>query len=288
MGKVVAIGGGHGLAAVLLSLQTIDCEVSAIVSVADDGGSSGPLRDQYGIPAPGDVRRCISALADPDNMLGQTLETRFSGGDLDGHPIGNLILTALTQKLGSFSKAIDELCARVGAVGRILPASQTAATLLAETAEGQIFGQVAIERAITQGRHVTSIDFTNEAITAPESAIKELATADLILLGPGSLLTSVVAAAIVPNLREAINSSSAECLFIANISSTRPHGEISNTQYQLKKLTSHQIDVDRVLIASELNEPLMDESWTAAPILAYNGMRHDPTKLGAAIASFLP
>ena len=146
--SVVAIGGGHGLSATLRALRHYAGDITAVVSVADDGGSTGRLRAAMpDLPAPGDVRKCLGALASEDEPFALLLEHRFDNGELAGHTLGNLLLVALAGELGSFDGAVAELAQRVGAVGRVLPATEVPVSLEAVTASAAtpIVGQVAVQ-----------------------------------------------------------------------------------------------------------------------------------------------
>lgn len=143
--KVVAIGGGHGLAASLRAARLYASTVTAVVSVADDGGSSGRLRAALGIPAPGDLRRCLVALAeDPDGLWARVFEHRFDSGELDGHAVGNLVIAGLAAGTGSFSEALAEAARLVGAAGRVLPATDSPVVLKAIAAGEEVEGQLAV------------------------------------------------------------------------------------------------------------------------------------------------
>src|SRR5687768_14429384 len=147
--RVVAVGGGHGLAATLRACQPWAGELTAIVSVADDGGSSGRLRALLpNLPAPGDLRRCLTTLAGPErSTLAAALERRFQGGELDGHAAGNLLLVALADELGDFDAAVDELAAALGVRAKVIPAVLAAVELVGESDGGEVRGQVAVEAA---------------------------------------------------------------------------------------------------------------------------------------------
>ena len=202
--SVVAIGGGHGLSASLRAARRYAGEITAVVSVADDGGSSGRLREALpGLPAPGDVRRCLAALAEDDSPFGRILEHRFGDGELAGHALGNLLLVSLAHEMGSFSAAVDEVAARVGAVGRVLPATVDAVALVG-IVDGRrgvepVVGQVAVQN--TEG--VRRLRLSPDSPASPPDVSRAILAADQVVLGPGSLFTSVLAAAIAPDVREA-------------------------------------------------------------------------------------
>src|ERR687893_2139290 len=144
MANVVALGGGHGLAATLAAARRYADDLCAIVSVADDGGSSGRLRAAFGIPPPGDLRKCLVALADPDSLWTTAFEHRFGAGELEGHAFGNLVLAGLADATGDFEVALAEAGQLLGAVGRVLPATAEAVVLKAVMGDGEesVSGQV--------------------------------------------------------------------------------------------------------------------------------------------------
>ncbi len=144
---MVAIGGGHGLSRTLQAARRYAGEITAVVSVADDGGSSGRLREELGIPAPGDVRRCLGALLPDSSPLATALEYRYEGGQLDGHAFGNLLITVLARALGDFTTGIAEAGRLLGVVGVVLPATTTPVVLKAVGTEGVVEGQVRVMSA---------------------------------------------------------------------------------------------------------------------------------------------
>jgi uncharacterized cofD-like protein len=211
--RVVALGGGHGTAVTLRAARRYAVDITAIVSVADDGGSSGRLRQMLGIPAPGDLRRCLVALSDEDNPLATAFDHRFSAGDLEGHALGNLLIAGLTDAMGSFTAALHETARLLGAAGKVLPATQDAVVLKAVGDNGEVHGQVAVQNA---GR-IAHVSLVPPDAQPPHEALAAIAAADQIVLGPGSLFTSVLAVVAVPALRDAIEASSAPVVYVANL-----------------------------------------------------------------------
>ena len=202
--RVVAIGGGHGLAATLRAVRTYTDRVTAIVSVADDGGSSGRLRELLHIIPPGDLRKCLIALAEPGSPLATAFEYRFDQEELAGHALGNLVLAGLMDAKGDPVSGLDEACRLLGVRGRVLPSSTEPVVLKADAACGEVTGQVAVNGT----DHILRVSLVPADPPAPEAAIAALAEADQIVLGPGSLFTSVLAAVAVPQILEAVNASS--------------------------------------------------------------------------------
>ncbi|NLA35463.1 MAG: YvcK family protein, partial [Actinobacteria bacterium] len=209
--RVVAIGGGHGLAASLRALKRITPHITAIVSVADDGGSSGRLRAGHEQAAPGDIRKCLLALADESTVLARAVAYRFGEGELEGHAFGNLLLSALNSVCQNLPDAVDAAGELLQITGRVLPATMEAVELVATTVDGvEVRGQV--EVMDTAG--IDRVHLEPAECRPPFSAHDAIAAADLVLLGPGSLYTSVLAAAMSPGLVEAIARSSAPLVYV--------------------------------------------------------------------------
>lgn len=212
--RVVAVGGGHGLAQALAAITRYAGSVTAVVTVADDGGSSGRLAPALDIPPPGDIRRCLLALTPGDSVWRRLFDHRFAGGDVSGHSLGNLIIAALSEIEGSFEAALRRAEQLLGAVGSVVPASPLHLRLQADYGGVVITGQVAIARA--RGR-IRSLRVLPEDAEASASAVAAIEAADQIVLGPGSLYTSVIAAMVVPGIAEAIDRSPARLVYVANL-----------------------------------------------------------------------
>lgn len=296
---VVAVGGGHGLAQSLLAARRYAGSITAVVSVADDGGSSGRLRaDRPHLPAPGDVRRCLAALAAADSVLGRTLEHRCGGGGLDGHAFGNLLLAALAEELGSFPAAVDVLGRRVGAAGRVLPATIGPVRLVAHLSRSgrgrAVVGQVSVQN--TAG--VVRLDHEPAVPASPPEVAAAILAADQVVLGPGSLFTSVVAAAAVPAVRDALAATAAQRVYVANLAPQIPETEGLAFADHLAVLADHGIPVDVALRhgadAPSADAPSADAPPTVAgaavverPVASADGRTHDPAALAAALTDLL-
>lgn len=223
--RIVVIGGGTGLSVMLRGLKLKPLDITAIVTVADDGGSSGILREELQIPPPGDIRNVLSALADIEPLLAEVLKYRFQNGTgLAGHSLGNLILAAMTDITGDFVTGITELSRIFAVRGRVLPAANQAIVLKAEMEDGSIVvGESTIPKSGLAIRKV----FIEPANVEPlPDAVEALQEADAILIGPGSLYTSILPNLIVPKLADAIVKSNAVKLFVCNVM-TQP-GETDN------------------------------------------------------------
>lgn len=223
--RIVALGGGTGLSTLLRGLKAYSSNITAIVTVADDGGSSGRLRQEFGVLPPGDIRNCLAALADSERLLTDLFQYRFTTGEgLSGHSFGNLYLTALTEITGNLEQAIAASSRILAVRGQVLPATLDHVHLWAEMADGRrIEGESQIPKA---GGEIVRVGCTPSHPQALPRALEALADADLILVGPGSLYTSVIPNLLVPEITEAIRQSTAPKVYICN-AMTEP-GETQN------------------------------------------------------------
>lgn len=212
--SVVAIGGGKGLAQALTAMTRYAGSITAVVTVADDGGSSGRLAPALEIPPPGDIRKCLIALTPEDSVWRRLFEYRFESADVSGHSLGNLIIASLADLEGDFEAALRAAQLLLGSVGLVVPVSPQRLHLKAVIDGEERDGQVAI--ALARGT-VESIWLEPTDAEASDSALDAIAAADQIVLGPGSLFTSVLATLLVPGIAEAINSSRARLVYVANL-----------------------------------------------------------------------
>ncbi|MFC6333290.1 uridine diphosphate-N-acetylglucosamine-binding protein YvcK [Paenibacillus septentrionalis] len=223
--KIVVIGGGTGLSVMLRGLKEKPLDITAIVTVADDGGSSGILRNELHIPPPGDIRNVLSAMADAEPLLAEVLQYRFENGTgLAGHTLGNLMLAAMTDISGDFVTGIKQLSQVLAVRGKVLPAANRAIVLKAEMSDGTIVtGESMIPKA---NGSIKRVFLEPQDIEPLPEAVEALEQADAILIGPGSLYTSIMPNLIVPKLAQAIVESEAVKLFVCNVM-TQP-GETDN------------------------------------------------------------
>lgn len=302
--RVVAFGGGHGLAASLQALRQVTPHLTAVVTVADDGGSSGRLRRELDVLPPGDLRMALAALAGEDEWSrtwAGLLQHRFPGdGEVGGHAVGNLLLTGLTEVTGDCIRALDLVGRLIGAVGRVLPASSDPLDIVAEVAglDPQrpevvrlVRGQVAV--ATTTGR-VRALRLSPDAPRACPEAVEAVRAADWVVLGPGSWFTSLLTHLLVPGLRDALLATSARRLVALNLSPQTGETEGFSPQEHLEALASHCPDLTLdVVLADEDSVPdrraLMEAAGAAgaalvlAPVALGDGTpRHDPDRLAAA------
>lgn len=282
---VVAVGGGHGLATTLRAARTYAGSLTAVVSVADNGGSTGRLRAAHPRAAPGDLRKCLVALAAQPTPLVRAMEHRFDAGELAGHAFGNLLIAALEDTEGDLVEALDEIGGLIGAVGRVLPATTVPVELRALVGSGaEVRGQVEVG-----GR----ADLVRVALDPPDppacpAALAAVDGADQIVLGPGSLYTSVLAATAVPGLRDAIEDSGAQLVYLCNL---RPQaGETAGYTVadHVRALHRHGVRPD-LIVYDPAGVPL-GPAWSGAPtalarrVARPDGLAHDPGLLGAVLA----
>jgi uncharacterized cofD-like protein len=214
--KIVVIGGGTGLSTLLRGLKTYSANITAIVTVADDGGSSGRLRQEFGVLPPGDIRNCLAALADEEKLLTELFQYRFRAGDgLTGHSFGNLFLTAMSDITGDLERAVAASSKVLAVRGQVLPATLSDVRLWAELADGRhIEGESNIPKAKGRIVKVGCIPANPPALPA---AIKAIQEADYIIIGPGSLYTSLIPNLLVPEIADAIAKAAALRIYICNI-----------------------------------------------------------------------
>jgi uncharacterized cofD-like protein len=306
--KVVTLGGGHGLHVMLSALVRLDVDITAIVTVADDGGSSGRLRLEVpGIVPPGDLRMALTALSRPDDtgqLWSETFQHRFGGqGALAGHPVGNIVLVGLTQVLGDPVAALDAAGQILGARGRVLPMACEPLDIVAEvegldedpTAVRRIRGQVAV--ATTPGR-VRSVTLAPHDARACPQALDSIAAADLITFGPGSWFTSVLPHLLLPEMADAIEASNTHRLVVLNLAAQTGETEGFSPEQHLDVLSAHApgLRVDSVL-ADRASVALPQRLASAASRLgarldlddvAVRGTaRHDPIRLSVSLAQVM-
>ncbi len=223
--KIVVIGGGTGLSVMLRGLKEKPLDITAIVTVADDGGSSGILRSELQMPPPGDIRNVLIALADVEPLLSDMLQYRFNAGTgLTGHSLGNLMLAAMTDITGDFVSGVRMLSKVLAVRGRVLPAAGEAIVLHAEMADGTIVsGESNIPKA---GQEIKRVFIEPADVEPLEEAVEAIREADAILIGPGSLYTSIIPNLLVPKLAQSIVDSCAVKMFVCNVM-TQP-GETDN------------------------------------------------------------
>ena len=285
--RVVAIGGGHGLATSLRAVMTYAGHTTGVVATSDDGGSSGRLRAALGIAAPGDLRRCLTAVA-PDQDLARSLEHRFADGELAGHAVGNLVLAGLVDAGHDLVAAADQLSRWLGTdptVVRVLPATHEPVAMVGATAGGEIRGQVALE----QIGGITRVTIDPPDPKVPDEVVAAIGAADQVVLGPGSFHTSVLAAAVVPGVRVALAATSARTVFVCNLRADEIEVSGYDVARHLAVLADHGIEVDAV-VAQEGGLPLGDlgpVDVVVADVDRPHGLAHDADLLGRVLADLV-
>jgi uncharacterized cofD-like protein len=282
--RVVGIGGGHGLAQTLRAARRYASEVSAVVTVADDGGSSGRLTAELGIPPPGDIRNCLVALTE-SSPLTELYQHRFRSGPLEGHALGNLIIAALADTHGGFGKAVEAAGDLLGATGSVYPATEELVSLVAVVPGGLVSGQVAVA---TTTRPITSVHLQPPEPEAHPGAVRAILEADQVVIGPGSLYTSVIAALLVPGIKQAVLSTQATRIYVCNSRPQSGEAETLDLAGHVEALERH---VGPVLDAVVVQDPPLEDGvdysssvprnvkLVEAQVCTSNGA-HDPHLLG--------
>jgi uncharacterized cofD-like protein len=279
--KFVVVGGGHGTAVSLRALKRLSANVTGVVSVADDGGSTGRLRAMLNVAAVGDLRKCLVALADPDNPLTASFEHRFTVGELSGHAVGNLLLVGLIDATGDLEESVRALAQVMGITGTIVPASSVGVVLVATTEDGETRGQTEVARTSS----IRRISVEPERPAAPIAAVEAIERADVVVIGPGSLFTSVIAACVIPGITQALAGTSAKKVYVANLHTETPETEGFTLQDHLDALERHGVSVDLVLVderSSFATDPSSVER-RVVDVAGSNGLVHDVQKLAVAI-----
>ncbi|MDP4162265.1 MAG: YvcK family protein [Bacillota bacterium] len=310
--RIVIIGGGTGLPVLLRGLKQYPVDITAIVTVADDGGSSGRLRDDLHIPPPGDIRNVLAALSDVEPLIEEMFQHRFNtSNELSGHSLGNLILAAMTSITGNFVHAIQEMSKVLNVRGNVLPAANQSVVLHAELEDGTI---VSGESKIPfSGKKIKKVFLTPENIHPLPESIQAIRQADLIIMGPGSLYTSILPNLLVPRLGKEICKSHAKKVYICNLMTQAGETHGYTASDHVKAIYSHMESacVDTILVNNEevptdvqlrYNEELANPVLYDLPRLYELGLevvhadiaelengalRHDPKKVAEILYSLL-
>ncbi len=241
--RIVAIGGGHGLSTLLRGLKVHTGNLTAVVTVADDGGSSGRLRESFGILPPGDIRNCLAALSNDEDMLTQLFQYRFSGSpDLDGHSFGNLFITALADLTGSFESAVVESGRVLSVNGRVLPSTLNDVKLVASMELPHSINEVRVEgesRIPEMAGRVRRVWLEPDDAPAFPPVIKELLNADIIVVGPGSLYTSLLPNLLVQDVLASIHASRAIKIYVCNIATQSGETDSFTCHDHVRALEGH-------------------------------------------------
>lgn len=300
MKKVVVIGGGSGLATLLRGLRNYPLDITAIVTMTDDGASSGRLRRDFKLLPPGDIRKCIAALSENETALTDLFQYRFKGGlGLGGHSLGNLLITAMKELTGNFELAIEEVSKLLNIKGRVLPATLDDVDLVASFDDGK---SVIGESKITEYGYRHKIDrlsLTRKARTNPR-ALSAILEADLIVIGPGSLYTSIIANFLQKKICQTLKDAKAAKLYVCNVSTERGETSGFNLSCHVQELIKYGVSIDMVLANSHLFSEGSGDGFVAPVALddfGIDGMNcitsdmvddknplyHDSNKLGEAV-----
>ncbi len=290
--RVVTLGGGSGQSALLAALRTLECDVTAIVSIADDGGCSGKLRAELGMPPPGDIRRCLGSLSTrPD--LAAHFEERLHGGTEEGRCVGNLVLAEMREDVGSLQHAVDWAATLLGCVGRVVPASEEAGTLsVYDRVRGPLSGESNIERVSAEAMIVT----VDGPARANREAIAAIAGADLVFFGPGSFVGSTLAVLATGDIAAAVVASPARRVLVRNLGSEAHDGALASVDPRAHErvLRDHLVigsGGDPVVFDTLSHDPVRrdfrmreDQSVECLhPLASDDGRHHDQTLLAAAL-----
>ncbi len=298
--RVVAIGGGTGLSTLLKGLKTYTDNITAVITVADDGGSSGRLRRELGLLPPGDFRNCLVALSEEEGVVADLFQYRFDQGNgLKGHSFGNLFIAAMTDVTGSFEEALYESSRVLAVHGRIVPAAISHLTLTAKLTDGSL---VSGESTITNhDGGIERVMIEPEDSVAHPGAIGAIDDAEMIVIGPGSLYTSLVPNLLVSGIARALRRSTAPKIYVCNVATERGETEGYSVDDHLLALQRHTFPaIADIVVANNHPLPFANDAG-AAHVLPSNGalpnaemvtadivdrdhpMRHDPSKLAETI-----
>ncbi len=306
--RIVAIGGGTGQSTLLRGLKEVSSNITAVVTVADDGGSSGKLRTELGVPPMGDIRNCIAALADAEPAMGSLMQYRFPSTEaapgVAGHALGNLIIAAMADIAGDFEEGVRGANRVLAVRGQVVPAAGTALSLSAELADGTVLeGQSRIGRS----RGIRRVWLSPASVAASAEAVEAIGTADLIVLGPGSLYTSLLPALLVPGIRSALEQAHGLRVYVANVATQLGETEGYTLSEHVAALSAHDVGhlVD-VVLANDDTTARVPQGYPAEPVridLPSNGSyprlelaavvdptnahRHEPRRLTVALMSLL-
>ncbi|MCX7698765.1 MAG: YvcK family protein [Candidatus Goldbacteria bacterium] len=279
--KIAAIGGGTGLSTLLKGIKEYTSNLAAIVTVADDGGSSGRLRKEYNIIPPGDIRNCIVALADEEDILSKLFQYRFTEkGELKGHNFGNIFITALTKISGDFPKAIKEISKVLAIRGQVFPVSLDNIKLKAKLKNGkEIYGQSNITRSKIP---IESVHIIPPNCKPYEQALKALKAADVILIGPGSLYTSIIPNLLIPQVREILENDKILKIYICNIMTQPGETDGYTVSDHIKAIFKHSSNkvIDYVLVNNGIPKEALLKKYRAENSYIVKIDREEVAKLG--------
>ena len=305
--RIVALGGGTGLSTLLRGLKAYSANITAVVAVSDDGGSSGRLRQQLGISPPGDIRNCIAALADAEPLMTQLMQYRFPpGSGLDDHAFGNLFIAAMTAVTGDFDEAVRESNRVLAVRGQVLPATSVPLNLTARLKSGRfVSGQAAVSRATEP---IERVQIDPPDVRANPEAIERILEADLIVIGPGSLYSSVLPNLLISDIHDALSAAEGLRVYVGNVATQPGETGVFTASQHLTALFDHVGDqlIDIVLL-NRNRSARRPAGWQGQPVALdireleelpvvvveddlvddQNAHRHDPDKLAAILLRLL-
>jgi uncharacterized cofD-like protein len=251
--RFVCVGGGTGLSTLLAGLKGFTRNITAVVAVTDEGGSSGRLRQEWGVLPPGDVRNCLVALAENDNSLNRILNFRFDRGELNGHSLGNLILLAVCELVGDFSKAVEEMNNLLAIRGRVLPVTTETVVLHGETTEGKfVSGELDIS---DNGSEMKRMWLEPSSAKPLSDVIEAIPEADIIVLGPGSLFTSILPNLLLEEVARSIKNAYAPKVYVANLMTQTRETEGMNITSHLDWIASVLGSMPKYVVANQTPIP---------------------------------
>jgi uncharacterized cofD-like protein len=283
--SVVALGGGHGTAVTLRAARRYAGRLTAVVSVADDGGSSGRLRELLNVVALGDLRKCLVALAADGSPLAAAFEHRFEEGELAGHALGNLILAGLIEATDDLVSGVRAAADLLGASGEVLPATVERVVLKAVADDGPVAGQV----AVSQAANIRSVSLVPGDAAPPAAAVERILAADQVVIGPGSLFTSVLAAVAVDGIAEALARTAGRRVYVCNLRPQQPETAGYDVAAHVAALNRHNVPVDVVVCDTRhgmalgpVGVPVLD-----IPLTEGTALVHSPGRLAEALTGLL-
>ncbi len=301
--RIVALGGGTGLSTLLRGLKGYSANITAVVAVADDGGSSGQLRQQLGIVPPGDIRNCIAALADAEPLMTQLMQYRFpAGSGLDNHAFGNLFIAAMTAVTGDFEEAVRESNRVLAVRGQVLPVTSVPLNLSAQLASGRhLHGQVGIS---TSTERIERVFIEPADVRANGEALERILEAEMIVIGPGSLSSSILPNLLIADVRDALAAAPGIIVYVCNVATQAGETDGMSASEHLGALFDHVgSDLIDFVVVNRNVSARAPEGWLAAPVIVdvrrleelpvviieedvidvSNAHRHDPAKLATAL-----
>jgi uncharacterized cofD-like protein len=294
--RVTAIGGGHGLATTLRAIRTYADDITAVVSVADDGGSTGRLRRDLGVLGVGDLRKCLVALAADDgarheDVWARAFDHRFAAGELEGHALGNLVLVGLAEVTGNWPDALEIAGHTLGVVGRVLPATSEPVVLEAEVDGGEVQGQVAVQNSPAR---IRGISLVPPDAPSPPAVALAIERADQIVLAPGSLFTSLLPALAAADVHAALAATRAPIVAVVNVGPQVPETLGLDVVDHVRAVLETGVRVDRVVVDPHSPLPLDPAALAAlgvecisAEVARPDAAAHQPAKLASVLSALL-